>query len=263
MSSKYLGSEIDIHGGGQDLIFPHHENERAQSESYFGKSPWVRYWVHIGYLTISGEKMSKSLGNIILLREAIQKWSAPVIRLWIFSAHYRKTLDYKEESLEQAKSLYRKLRDARELLIRIIRDKPLEHYLNDKEIALWRSTDYIWRSFEEALDNDLNTPEAMIYVNKLISLVYSDILSRESPSIALKALTVLEKMDQVLGVLPPREELKISPEEIDEWIKLIIEIRKRLRKKRLYEESDWIREELFKRGVKVFDTKEETLWIRE
>ncbi|MGC9009070.1 MAG: cysteine--tRNA ligase [Sulfolobales archaeon] len=263
MSSKYLGSEIDIHGGGQDLIFPHHENERAQSESYFGKSPWVRYWVHIGYLTISGEKMSKSLGNIILLREALQKWGAPVIRLWIFSAHYRKTLDYKEESLEQAKNLYKRVREARDLLIRIIRDKPLEHSLSDKDLAMWRSIDHLWIGFEEALDNDLNTPEAMVYFNKLISLIYSEIINRESSSIALKALNILEKMDHVLGILPAREELKISPEEIEDWIKLIIEIRKRLRKKRLYEESDWIREELLKRGVKVFDSKEDTLWIKE
>lgn len=262
MSSKYLGSEIDIHGGGQDLIFPHHENERAQSESYFGKAPWVRYWVHVGYLMISGEKMSKSLGNVITLREALDKWSAPVLRLWIFSAHYRKPLDYKEESLEQARALYKRLREAQELLIRIISDKPIEHYLSDRDLDTWRRLDEFLRGFRDALDDDLNTPEAMIHLNKFVSLVYSDVINRGSPSLALKSLVVLEKMDQVLGILPSRE-LKIHPEDINEWIKLVIEIRKRLRKKKIYEEADWIREELMKRGVRVFDTKEDTLWIRE
>ncbi|MCS7099214.1 MAG: cysteine--tRNA ligase, partial [Sulfolobales archaeon] len=131
MSSKYLGSTIDIHGGGQDLIFPHHENERAQSESYFGTSPWVRYWVHVGPLTIVGEKMSKSLGNIIRLTDAVKTWGPEVIRLWIFSAHYRRPLDYREEALEQAKAVFRKVLNTYSTLLKMLKELPVEHGLSE------------------------------------------------------------------------------------------------------------------------------------
>ncbi|MEL9929335.1 MAG: cysteine--tRNA ligase [Sulfolobales archaeon] len=262
MSSKYLGSEIDIHGGGQDLIFPHHENERAQSESYFGRSGWVRYWVHIGYLTISGEKMSKSLGNIVLLKDAIAKWSPQVIRLWIFSAHYRKPLDYKEEALEQASRLYKKIRTSYELLLRIISENPIEHKLKEKELSIWREIDSIQIDFESALDNDLNTPEALAQVNRLITLINSEIITSNSSSLALKALKTLERMDRILGILPI-ERSSLRSEDLEDMIRLVVEIRRRLRKKKLYEEADWIREELMRRGVRLLDRGEETTWIRE
>jgi len=263
MSSKYLGSKIDIHGGGQDLIFPHHENERAQSESYFGTSPWVKYWVHIGYLTISGEKMSKSLGNIIPLKEAISKWSAPVLRLWIFSAHYRKPIDYKEESLEQMSVLYKRLRNAHEILIRMIREKPLEHNLSERELEIWGRLDDLWSRFKNALDEDLNTPEALAHLNKFISITYSEIISRESTGLVFKALNIIDRMNQILGILPETLAPPKTSEDFEDMIKLIIEVRKRLRQRKMYDEADWIRNELLKRGIRLMDSKDETIWVRE
>ncbi|MEZ0290420.1 MAG: cysteine--tRNA ligase [Sulfolobales archaeon] len=262
MSSKYLGSEIDIHGGGQDLIFPHHENERAQSESYFGKPNWVRYWVHIGYLTISGEKMSKSLGNIILLKDAISRWSPQVIRLWIFSAHYRKPLDYKEEALEQASNMYRKIKNSHEILMRLIEERPIEHGLGEKELQVWSEIDNVWNMYQEALDEDLDTPRAIVYVNKLISIINSNVIPLDKSSLALKALKVLERMNDVLGILP-RKRVEFRSEDLEDMIRLIVEVRKRLRKKKIYEEADWIREELVKRGIRLLDKGEETIWIKE
>lgn len=263
MSSKYLGDTIDIHGGGQDLIFPHHENERAQSEAYFGKSPWVRYWVHIGPLTIVGEKMSKSLGNIVRLTDAVKKWGPEVIRLWIFSSHYRKPLDYKDESLEQFQVSYKRIMSLYEILGRLMREKPIEHRLSDVEIETWVKISQIWEEFTESLDNDMNTPKALAALNKLISLAYSEIVTLDRSSLAFKALSTLELMDRVVGVLPPREEIVRTSDEVEELVKLIVEVRSRLRAKKMYEESDWIRAELGKLGIKLADTKDGTQWFIE
>jgi cysteinyl-tRNA synthetase len=263
MSSKYLGDTIDIHGGGQDLIFPHHENERAQSEAYFGKSPWVRYWVHVGPLTLVGEKMSKSLGNIVRLSEAVGKWGAEVLRLWIFSVHYRRPLEYREESLEQASLTYKRLVNTYEVLLKLIRERPLEHRLGDRELRVWRVLAEVWQEFTRSLGNDLNTPKALASLHKLLSVVNAEVVSLESSSLAFKALTTLELMDRVLGVLPRREEILRSYEELEELVKLIVEIRSRLRSKKMYEESDWIRSELGKLGIRLADTKEGTKWYFE
>jgi cysteinyl-tRNA synthetase len=135
MSSKYLGERIDIHGGGQDLIFPHHENEIAQSESLFGHR-WVKYWLHVGYLTVNKEKMSKSLGNIITLRDLRNKYDYQTIRLWLLSSHYRSQLEFNDSSLEQAKASLVRLKDAVISLLRI--SSSYSHYLREKKCQLLR-----------------------------------------------------------------------------------------------------------------------------
>lgn len=263
MSSKYLGDTIDIHGGGQDLIFPHHENERAQSEAYFGKSPWVRYWIHIGPLTVVGEKMSKSLGNIVRLTDAVKRWGPEVIRLWIFSSHYRKPLDYSEESLEQFQVSYKRIVNLYEMLRRLIKERPVEHRLSDAEISTWVKVSQTWEEFIDSLDNDMNTPKALAALNKLVSLAYSEIVTYDKSSLAFKALSTLELMDRVLGVLPPREEIAKTSDEVEELVKLIVEVRSRLRARKMYEESDWIRAELSKLGIRLADTKDGTRWFIE
>ncbi len=263
MSSKYLGDTIDIHGGGQDLIFPHHENERAQSESYFGKSPWVRYWVHVGPLTVAGEKMSKSLGNIIRLTDAVKTWSPEVLRLWIFSSHYRRPLDYKEEALEQARTTLRKILSTHEMLLRVFKERPVEHRLDERRLRVWVSLSQTWREFVEALDSDINTPRALAALHRLLGIANAEVLTSDSSSLAFKALATLELMDRVLGVLPPREEVVRASDQVEELVKLIVEVRARLRARRMYEESDWIRAELGKLGIRLADTKEGTLWFVE
>lgn len=263
MSSKYLGETLDIHGGGQDLIFPHHENERAQSESYFGRSPWVRYWVHVAPLTLVGEKMSKSLGNIIRLTDAISAWGPEVIRLWIFSAHYRKPLDYKEEALEQASTIFKRILNTRDMLMRMLRERPVEHRLDEKKLRTWTSISQTWGEFVESLDSDLNSPRALAALHRLVSIANAEVVTSDSSSLAFKALATLELMDKVIGVLPPREETIRASDELEELVKLIVEVRSRLRAKRMYEESDWIRTELGKLGIRLADTKDGTLWFIE
>jgi cysteinyl-tRNA synthetase len=262
MSSKYLGSEIDIHGGGQDLVFPHHENERAQSEALFRRSPWVRYWFHVGYLTISGEKMSKSLGNIVTLREAISRWRAEVIRLWIFSANYRRSLEYKEESLEQAKNVYKKILEVYQVLRKIVEERGVEHRLEERDLEIWKRLSEIWIGYVSALEDDLDTPKAIAYLHELLSIAGGEIVARERGSLALKALSILEMMDRVIDILPRRETpsvaLKIDPEDL---VKLIVEIRHRLRQRKMYDEADWIREQLMRTGIKLIDTKDKTMWV--
>jgi len=262
MSSKYLGSEIDIHGGGQDLIFPHHENERAQSETYFGRSPWVRYWFHVGYLTISGEKMSKSLGNIVILKDAISKWGGEVIRLWISSANYRRPLDYKEESLEQARIIYRKIIEAHQMLRSIVRDRGVEHVMDERDLEIWNRISRIWDGFISSLEEDLDTPKAHAYLHELISMAGGEIAQRDRGSLALKALSVLEMMDRVLDILPrPNDKPAISTIDPEDLVKLIVEVRHRLRQRKMYDDADWIRDQLARIGIKLIDSKDRTMWV--
>jgi cysteinyl-tRNA synthetase len=168
MSQKYLGNDFDIHGGGQDLIFPHHENEIAQSEgAMIGEGRLARYWMHNGFVTINHEKMSKSLGNFFTVREVLEKYPAEVVRYFLTSAHYRSPLDFSDQALDQAKSAYDRLRTGLFNITRILNDKrngePVD--INDTEsILLKADTD-----FKDAMDDDFNTPKAIAVLFDLIS----------------------------------------------------------------------------------------------
>ncbi|HDN75914.1 MAG TPA: cysteine--tRNA ligase, partial [Acidilobales archaeon] len=164
MSSKYLGDQFDIHGGGQDLIFPHHENERAQSEARFGKRPWVRYWLHAGLFKVGGEKMSKSLGNIITLREAFKKWNPEVIRLWLATIHYRRPIEFSEDALRQAEKAYVRLIKSVETLKKLLRSSDPDYSLDGRDIELLKKILNIRRGFYESMDDDFNTSKAFSYV---------------------------------------------------------------------------------------------------
>jgi len=265
MSSKYLGSKIDIHGGGQDLIFPHHENERAQSEAYFGKSPWVKYWLHVGLLTFEKEKMSKSLGNIIIVKEALKKWKPEAIRLWIFSAHYRSQLEFSERSIEQANTLYLRLVRALETLRNILREVEPTTRLDSKDIAILNEISDINRKFREAMDNDFNTPKAFSQVYRLTTLIFKDIETRPSHATALRAYITLKKFNEVLGVLDKHFERVREFEEdtTERLIDLIVKVRHELRLKKEYGLADWIRTQLSELGIRLMDSKEGTKWIIE
>lgn len=261
MSSKYLGPTIDVHGGGQDLVFPHHENERAQSEAYFSTSPWVRYWFHVGYLTISGEKMSKSLGNIVQLSEAVGKWGAEALRLWIASASYRKSLEYKEEALEQARRLYREIVETHQILSRMVSERGVDHVLGERDLRLWSRISETWRGFLESLEDDLNTPQALASLHELLSIARGEVLARDRGSLALKALSVLEMMDRVFDVLPRGPATPLAGVNHEDLVKVLVEVRRRLRQRRLYEEADWIREALSRLGIRLMDSGERTTWV--
>ena len=263
MSSRYLGSSIDIHGGGVDLVFPHHENERAQSESYFNTRPWVKYWLHTSYLTIGGEKMSKSLGNIIPFRDAQSRWGSGPLRLWLLSAHYRGNLDYNEQGLEQSHRLYERLRDiASRVTRRLERGEPT-HYLDSRGLEVLRSLKAIQSSWHEALSDDFNLGLAMRWVWEFTNTYYRDVEASESHSVLLYTYRVLYELNRVYAVL---DDIIEAPKALGiegDLLELIVQVRSELRARRMYDLSDAIRDRLSKLGIKLVDYKDRTEWVRE
>ncbi len=263
MSTRYAGGRLDIHGGGMDLIFPHHENERAQTEAYLGESPWVKYWLHVGYLTIEGEKMSKSLGNIIILKDAIKKWGPETIRLWLLSGHYRSQLEYSEQSLQQASRLYERLTSmAHDLQRRLERREP-SYYLKDKEVELLFKISNILQSWHEALSRDFNYAKALSRVWELTNVYFKEGIHTESRTILEAFYKALIEMDRVYGVLEDLIGLErmVKVRDIaDDLVDLIVEIRSELRSKRLYDLADQIRAKLASFGIDLKDYKDRSEW---
>ncbi|AAR38910.1 NEQ055 [Nanoarchaeum equitans Kin4-M] len=244
MSSKYLGERFDIHLGGSDLIFPHHENEIAQSETLYNVHPWVRYWVHIGMVQINGEKMSKSLGNIIEAKEFIKKYKPEFVRFFLLSTHYRKPLDISEENIEQAQTIYKKLTDAYNTAKSIVENEVSYRFDKDVRIIL----DY-YREMIKAFLDDMNTPTAIASLNKIVSIFNQN---PEYP-IAYLTLRAFEDFNRIMNVWFEK------PIDLD-IINEIIEIRNMLRREKQYELADKIRDILQKKGIKIKDYKDKTVW---
>ena len=261
MASKYLGQQLDIHGGGTDLIFPHHENERAQSEAAFDVNPWVKYWMHTGMLTIKEEKMSKSLGNIISLREAFKKWKPEVIRLWLASAHYRTILSFSEEALNQATQNYDRLVTTVYTLKKLLKEAETSYSLSSKSMHVLKILDNIRHGFYAAMDDDFNASKAFSYVYELTNVVFKYIVSNPEYTVILKAFMLLKEFNQVLGVLDRHFAEAFGEINVSALIDLIVEVRSILRKRKDYELSDWIRDNLQKLGVKLLDDKDKTTWL--
>lgn len=244
MSQKYLGNKLDLHGGAKDLIFPHHENEIAQSEAKTGLKPFVKYWVHSGLLTIEGEKMSKSLGNYIEIGEALKKWSPRVLRLLVASSHYSSALDWSKENLLQAK---RNIEKIDEFVDRI---RELKNY-KDKRFAkaLVLRTQ---KEFEKAMDDDFNTPRALATLFHLINrgnfLIDKGKINQED---VRDILGILRKMDQVFNFIFWKRKKKEIPEKI---LKLA-QKREKLRNQEKFEKADKIRKKIEKMGYRIEDTE--------
>ena len=249
MSSRYLGEQFDIHGGGQDLVFPHHENERAQSEAFFGKRPWVRYWLHTGYLTISGEKMSKSLGNIIPANEAIKKWGSHVLRLWLLSAHYRTQLDFSEEAIEQARSTLARIESAFDAVSRLLREAEPESSLRGERLSVaQRLLDAYW-GFHEAMSNDFNTAKALASVMEAVRIVNKEVVPLESYTGAAIAAKLLREFNHVFNVV---EEARAAGP-FEQLVDLLVKVRAELRKRKMFDLADEIRSELGQLGIALMD----------
>ncbi len=242
MSMKYLGEHFDIHGGGQDLIFPHHEDEIAQSEATTGKK-WVNYWVHNGFITVNKEKMSKSLKNFTTLRDAMKDYDPNTLRFFYLTTHYRAPLDLSEENVEFAKNTLGRLLE----FIRNLKfyngeiDNPKIHGLIKKAE----------NSFESAMDDDLNMSEAMAAIFEFTKEI-NTLMAEKSMSIndAKKILSFMQKLDSVLGVLEEKEE--DIPDDIN-WLAMQ---REDARKKKDFKESDRLRDELKEKGFEIMDTKD-------
>ncbi|RLF43769.1 MAG: cysteine--tRNA ligase, partial [Thermoplasmata archaeon] len=216
MSSKYLDMPFDIHGGGQDLIFPHHENEIAQSEAAYGKK-FVNYWLHSGMLKVRGEKMSKSLGNIINIRDALQHWHAEALRFFFASYHYRSPADYNEDAMKNAENAVKRLRLLKEKLEEIAGkdDKFDERELNKKEKEYLMVIKEFKKKFEEAMDDDFNTPKALEVIFDFIKKTNKFLMEIEKPNgrLCRYALNEFLKITNVLTLLQ-EEEKEINEEAI-------------------------------------------------
>ncbi|MEZ0393823.1 MAG: cysteine--tRNA ligase [Desulfurococcaceae archaeon] len=263
MSSRYLGGAFDIHGGGTDLIFPHHENERAQSEAALGLDRWVGIWMHTGMVTVGKDKMSKSLGNIVPLREALSKWRPGTLRLWYLATHYRKPLDFSEESIQQADVLRERVERAADLLARLEREARDLHYLKDEDLEVLGKLLAIRRKFHDEMSNDVNTPGALAALNELLALTFREIQYNPKYMLVTTARKLLAEFDQVFGVIP--EGPAIVPEAgpaYDRLVDLLVSVRRELRARGLYELADRIRGELAKEGIILLDKGLETTWLR-
>ncbi len=265
MSSKYLGTQFDIHGGGQDLIFPHHENEIAMAEAMYRVKPWVKYWLHIGYLTIKGEKMSKSLGNIIYAKDTINRYAPEILRLWAFSSHYRKQMEVSDELLNSYKDVYSRLVLAVNILRKIIKQENIKYSLNEDEINILKKLEMIEIEFHRAMSDDFNTPKAFESVYELTSIIFKEIEKRETFELALRAYEILLNFNKVIGVLDKyfEEKITVDIELIERLIELILKVRTQLRERKEYELSDKIRQELLMLGIRVFDYKDGSKWVIE
>ena len=245
MSTKYLGGTFDIHGGGVDLIFPHHENEIAQSEAKTGKE-FVRYWFHVEHLMINGKKMSKSEGNFFTLRDLIKRNANPkAVRLVLISTHYRKPLDFTEEKVLQAQNTIR------DLEIFIAKMKKVVEVNRSLEVCedVIKSIDDARNRFIESMDDNLNVPEALGVFFSLVSVYENKDISKISSKEAMKLLGFIEEVKSILDFFDM--DIDVLPEEVKEMVYK----REQFRSIRKFEEADKIRDEIISKGYSVIDTK--------
>ena len=248
MSIKYLGENFDIHGGGRDLIFPHHENEIAQSES-FTQNQFAKIWMHVGMVTIDGEKMSKSLGNIKSIKHVLDNWGPNIIRLFCLSGHYSKPIDYSEELLKENLTKWRQAETCYYELI---------HSETAQDNDLTNIIEQAKNEFDDALDSDFNTHLALSAFFKLVKetnrMAADTNLGKQD---AGKIMPEFERMLNVLGLDIP----KISQDEKEEIDSLITK-REELRQEKQFEEADKIRDKINEMNVELIDHKGKTIWIR-
>lgn len=255
MSKKYLGEEIDIHAGGEDLIFPHHENEIAQSECCNGKI-FARYWMHNGFLNIDNRKMSKSLGNFRTVRQIGEQYDLQVLRFFMLNAHYRSPLNFSADLMEAAKnSLERILEAAGKLSDR--KDNAAAENITEEELALLKEAEGFVTKFEAAMDDDFNTADALAAIFELVKFANTNVDENSSREFAGGLYEELFKLSDVLG-------LKIEKKEeiLDKEIEDLIQERQAARKAKDFKRADEIRDELLKKGIILKDTREGVKWQR-
>ncbi|MFX1235975.1 MAG: cysteine--tRNA ligase [Promethearchaeota archaeon] len=258
MILNFLGETIDIHGGGQDLKFPHHRNEIAQSESYTGK-PFVNYFIHNGFVNIDDEKMSKSQGNYFLVSEILKDYDPMVIRLFLISSHYRSSINYTLDNIEQARKNYNRLINT----IKKVRGAEITQKLTEDNLVIKISDTK--ESIINAMDDDFDTPTALAELFTLFREVNKVILEEKvktSPEFHKKFFEFIKFIDQILGIFPnleqklenfPIEGVDESDKLIKNLIDLLDEIRTRLRERKQFDISDYIRDKLNEFGIKVED----------
>ena len=253
MSRKYLGEQIDIHAGGEDLIFPHHENEIAQSEAANGKE-FARYWMHNAFLNIDNRKMSKSLGNFRTVREISEQYDLQVLRFFMLSAHYRSPLNFSAELMEASKNGLERILNATDNLKHLIASVAAEE-MSDEEKEAFSKTDAYVEEFEKAMDDDFNTADAIAAIFELVKYANTTATAESSKEYLRGLLDRIVKLGDVLGlILDKKEEL------LDADIEKLIEERQAARKAKDFARADAIRDELLEKGIILKDTREGVQW---
>ena len=253
MSKKYLGEQIDIHAGGEDLIFPHHENEIAQSEAANGRE-FARYWMHNGFLNIDNRKMSKSLGNFFTVREISEKYDLQVLRFFMLSAHYRSPLNFSAELMEAAKNGLERILTAAENL-RFLSGNAGDGAMTEEEKEMFAKTEEYVADFERVMDDDFNTADAIAAVFDLVKYINTTADGSRSREYLDSLYARLQTLTDVLGIIVDKEE-----EMLDADIEAMIEKRQAARKERNFALADQIRDELLAKGIILEDTREGVKW---
>ena len=255
MSKKYIGDVIDIHAGGEDLIFPHHENEIAQSEAA-NDAEFARYWMHNGFLKINNEKMSKSLGNFFTVREISEKYDLQIIRFFMLSAHYRSPLNFSDDLVEAAKSSLERIKTSVSKLDEIINAAKAEK-ADDAEAALISGLDGFEKKFDDAMEDDLNTADAISAIFELVKFANTNVNENSSREFATKVYDMIVKLCDVLGI-----KAKTEAELLDADIEKLIQERQDARKNKDFARADEIRNSLLEKGIILEDTREGVRWKR-
>ena len=247
MSTKYLGETIDIHAGGQDLQFPHHENEIAQTEAYTGKT-FANYWMHNAYITIDNEKMSKSKGNFFTVRDILGKYTGEEMRYFLLSGHYRSPINFSEELMIQSRNSLERMHNALNNL-NYLADNGAAGGMSDAERKVREALDKHREDFERAMDDDLNTADAITAIYELIRETNTAVADGCSAEFAAYARDLLKRLSGVLGLLPEEEENGIPAD-----IEALVQERQDARKAKNFARADAIRDELKEKGFAVEDT---------
>ena len=250
MSKKYIGDVIDIHAGGEDLIFPHHENEIAQSEAA-NDTEFARYWMHNGFLKINNEKMSKSLGNFFTVREIAEKYPLQVIRFFMLSAHYRSPLNFSAKLVEASKN------GLERILTAVDRLKSINGIDGDVDKSVADEMDAFVKKYEDAMDDDLNTADAISVIFELVKYANVNVTEESSKATVELVLNTIEKLCDILGIITEKKE-----EILDSDIEALIEERQAARKAKNFARADEIRDQLSSMGIILEDTREGVKWKR-
>ena len=263
MSHKYLGDTFDIHGGGQDLIFPHHENEIAQSKCAYD-GDFSRYWMHNGYINIKGEKMSKSKGNFFLLRDVLGKYEGKVVRFFMLSSHYRKPIDFSDLELEQAKKGVERIENTLMRALEKLADPTSETESRDAAVELENSLENTIAKFENGMNDDFNTAigigAVFEFVKDLNKYLDANRVDETGKKVLENSVKIIEKLvSEVLGV-----EIKLEQETADNLtgnlVEFLLELRQQARKDKNWGLSDQIRDKLGELGVQIKDGKDKSTW---
>ncbi|MCR5545256.1 MAG: cysteine--tRNA ligase [Lachnospiraceae bacterium] len=255
MSKKYLGDQIDIHAGGEDLVFPHHENEIAQSECCNGVE-FAKYWMHNGFLKINNEKMSKSLGNFFTVRDISEKYDLQVLRFFMLSAHYRSPLNFSDDLMEAAKNGLDRIVNCAEQLNYYAENAKTEDLTSEEETLLSEAKEFV-KKYEAAMDDDFNTADAISAIFELVKFANQNTSDDSSKTFVLELRKELVMLSDVLGIILEKEK-----EVLDEDIEALIAERQAARKEKNFQRADEIRDELLNMGIVLEDTREGVKWKR-